>query len=121
MWAIVLVSAWVLLQLATILLVKYLGAEIETCPFKALTTLPCPTCGATRSVLAAAHGRIGEAFGFNPLLFIAAVGGLVYMAVRVIFTRKLSLKFTARQRHMMLLAGAILLLANWAYVIAFVG
>ena len=50
------------------------------CPFRLATGLPCPGCGLTRSFVATAHGRIGEAFAFNlfgPLLF---AGFIAYAA-----------------------------------------
>lgn len=37
------------------------------CPFRRLTGLPCPSCGLTRSVVAAAHGRLSTAVRYHPL------------------------------------------------------
>lgn len=42
------------------------------CLFHALTGLDCPGCGATRAVHALLHGRIGEAFRYNAMLFAGA-------------------------------------------------
>ncbi len=48
------------------------------CTFHRLTGLNCPGCGMTRAAHATLHGRLGEAFRFNPvgmiLLPLAAVG-----------------------------------------------
>lgn len=48
------------------------------CTFHELTGLNCPGCGMTRGAHAALHGRITEAFRFNPvgmiLLPLACVG-----------------------------------------------
>ena len=47
------------------------------CPFRLLSGLPCPVCGATRSTALALHGR--EAFwNFNPLwpLYLLLLSGL---------------------------------------------
>ena len=48
------------------------------CTFHQLTGLNCPGCGMTRAAYATLHGRIGDAFRFNPvgmvLLPVAAVG-----------------------------------------------
>lgn len=49
------------------------------CMFHRLTGLNCPGCGMTRAVHAALHGRLGEAFRFNPvgmILFPAALAGI---------------------------------------------
>jgi hypothetical protein len=37
------------------------------CPFRWVTGFPCPGCGLTRSVVAAAHGDLGQALAFHPL------------------------------------------------------
>jgi hypothetical protein len=49
------------------------------CLFHRVTGFDCPGCGMTRAAHAALHGRIGEAFRFNPLgmvLLPAAMIGL---------------------------------------------
>jgi hypothetical protein len=37
------------------------------CPFRLLTTLPCPGCGVTRSLVYCAHGEWQAALAFHPL------------------------------------------------------
>ncbi|WP_240810037.1 DUF2752 domain-containing protein [Actinomadura sp. WMMA1423] len=50
------------------------------CPFLGLTGFYCPGCGMTRLVYALAHGRVGVAFGLNPLLFVMLpVFGYLYV------------------------------------------
>jgi hypothetical protein len=39
------------------------------CPLKRATGWDCPGCGGLRATHALLHGRIAEAFAFNPLLF----------------------------------------------------
>ena len=52
--------------------------RLPACTFHQLTGLHCPGCGMTRAAHATLHGRIGEAFRFNPvgmiLLPLACVG-----------------------------------------------
>lgn len=53
------------------------------CPFRALTGLPCPGCGLTRSWVYAAHGWWRESFASHPfgLLALVAVVALVVTVV----------------------------------------
>jgi hypothetical protein len=54
---------------------------LRPCLFHSLTGIPCPSCGATRSVLALLDGQIGDAIFYNPLVFAATlvflIGGLL--------------------------------------------
>lgn len=47
------------------------------CPFRAITGWQCPFCGGTRLGAALLRGHVGQAFGYNPLVFI----GLIVMTV----------------------------------------
>lgn len=40
------------------------------CQLHALTGLQCPGCGGLRALHALLHGRVGEAFRFNPLFVV---------------------------------------------------
>ena len=51
------------------------------CLFYELTGLYCPGCGSGRAALALLHGRVGEAFGHNPLFMLLAPF-LAYVLVR---------------------------------------
>ena len=41
------------------------------CLFKKTTSIPCPACGSTRSLIEILHGNLNIAFQTNPLGFIA--------------------------------------------------
>ncbi|WP_183094067.1 DUF2752 domain-containing protein [Nocardioides stalactiti] len=56
------------------------------CPFRALTGLPCPGCGLTRSWVYAAHGWWRESFASNPFGLVV-VAGLLALAVTVVVRR----------------------------------
>lgn len=47
------------------------------CPLRSATGVPCPLCGITRAVVAAAHGHVGASLAFNP-------AGVVVLLVAVI-------------------------------------
>jgi hypothetical protein len=47
------------------------------CPLRSATGIPCPLCGMTRAVVAAAHGHIGASLAFNP-------GGIAVLLLAVI-------------------------------------
>lgn len=43
---------------------------VPLCPLHYYTGYDCPTCGVTRSVWHLMHGRLGEAWSFNPIGFL---------------------------------------------------
>ena len=49
----------------------------DVCVIKHLTSVPCPSCGSTRSVVSLANGNFKEALIFNPLGYIVAAIMLV--------------------------------------------
>lgn len=59
------VGAWVLYSFAPTAYGFY-----PRCPFKLLTGFDCPGCGSTRALHHLLHGRIDEAFQYNPMLFV---------------------------------------------------
>lgn len=51
-----------------------LAAALPACPFKSLTGLPCPGCGATRAALALSRLDVATAFAVSPLAAAAWTG-----------------------------------------------
>jgi hypothetical protein len=91
------------------------------CPFRQLSGLPCPTCGATRALAALAHGDLPAALSFNPLVAIASLllvaAGLLSLASRALRVGiPVPRPGPARQR-LLRASAAGLILANWAYLI----
>lgn len=98
----------------------YLERAAGRCPFKAVTNVPCPTCGTTRSALALARLEPLEALVHYPLptvvwvLFLA--GGLVAGAMTL---RRQPLPSLPRRMPVgWRVAVVAVVLLNWAYSIA---
>jgi len=62
---------------------EHIEAGPVICPFRALTGLPCPGCGLTRSWVYAAHGWWQESFASNAFGMLLVVAVLVLAVVVV--------------------------------------
>lgn len=51
------------------------------CVFKVLTGYDCPGCGSQRAFHALLHGRLADAWGFNPFVFFAVPLAVLYVCV----------------------------------------
>lgn len=47
--------------------------SLSICLFKNITSIPCPACGTTQSVLSILGGNVSEAIFYNPLGFLAVI------------------------------------------------
>jgi hypothetical protein len=104
------------------LLLKLFFPPMFQCKFKALTGIPCATCGGTRSVLAVLRDfDLAAAFWNNPLVFIGLGFLTIYLgyAATVLLLRRprLRLHIPKRRRMQMGAVFLALLLINWAYLI----
>lgn len=52
-------------------------SDTTVCLFKNITTLPCPSCGTTRSVICLLNGHIEEALFINPI-------GIIILLIMVV-------------------------------------
>lgn len=88
------------------------------CPWKALTGIPCATCGMTHAFVRLAHGQVAEAFRWNPLgaLFAAAAWAFAALdLVRVV--AGLSFPVVPQEKlGLWLRVGVAAFFANWAYL-----
>jgi hypothetical protein len=116
---------WLLVLPATAglyLLTRWMQPMLFQCKFKALTGVPCATCGGTRAALAVVQEfNLPAAFLSNPLVFVGLSMVslyLVYAAVVVIFRRpRLRVRVPTRLRIRAGVVFLVLLLVNWAYLI----
>ena len=116
-WAVAVVLGWLGLVGLGETLKASSGVDVPSCAFRLLTGMPCPTCGATRAVLAAGQSRFLDALLYNPLVVVAALVGMAWLVVRVGFGRTIALDLAPRQRALLWIAAGGLVALNWAYVI----
>lgn len=91
------------------------------CLFKAMTGLPCPTCGSTRAAGCLARGDVMGALAMNPLTTVALFGLLLWaVADLVLLTRGRAVDLTVSPRVSQVLRVAVVvaLVVNWAFLIA---
>jgi hypothetical protein len=98
------------------------GLPWPGCWFRRLTGLPCPTCGATRTALALAHGNFMAAWRHNPLIFVCYTGIIIlnlYCLGVLLFqfprVRLSGLPLYFKRCLSVLVVGA--LVVNWVYLL----
>jgi hypothetical protein len=93
----------------------------SVCLFKALTGLPCPTCGSTRAVGRLVHLDVPGALAMNPLATI----GMAVLAAWALCDlgllargRALDLELGRPLGRVVRVLAVSALLANWLYLLA---
>ncbi|HVO09959.1 MAG TPA: DUF2752 domain-containing protein [Vicinamibacteria bacterium] len=94
---------------------------LTLCLFKGMTGLPCPTCGGTRALGRLFAGDLAGAVLMNPLaalgallVFGWAIADLVLLPTR----RALALELHPRLAQVLRATAVVLLLLNWAFLLA---
>jgi hypothetical protein len=91
------------------------------CAFKALTGLPCPTCGSTRAAVHLARLDVASGVAMNPL-FVAGATLLVTwgLADLLLMTRgrALGIEVSPGLARVLRAFAVAAIVANWAYLIA---
>jgi hypothetical protein len=114
-------EVYALIALLSFLVARFvpvLDFNVE-CPLRALTSIPCATCGMTHAFVHLAHGHLAEALRWNPLGALLALGAWAYALadlVRVLARRPLPAP-PLRLVRGLLWAGAAALAANWAFLV----
>jgi len=86
------------------------------CPFRALTGLPCPLCGATRAFALAVRGDAGF-LSYNAVWVLVAALMIVAGAAAVI-TRRSPVAALSRTPRRAVVTLALLGASGWAYALA---
>jgi hypothetical protein len=100
-----------------------MGLAWPRCPFLAVTGFPCLTCGATRALIAFAHGNFLLALSWNPLAFFAFWGVIAFdlYAVVVLISRSPRLRvvdWTRGETKTLRVAVVAAIALNWIYLLA---
>jgi hypothetical protein len=113
---------WGVLAASSLLLRPFwlaLAPLMPACPFRALTGVPCLSCGTTRAAVAFLDGRVFDALLVNPLAALAGLGfvagGVIAPVWALLGLRVPRLPSVATPAPRIALALA--LLAGWAWVI----
>lgn len=116
-WAVAIVVAW----LGLVGLSEWLepaNSDLPSlCRFKAVTGVPCPTCGATRAVKAAASGDFLTAWLMNPFVVTAMALGVAWLTWRLVTGRAIIVRLSRTGRVATWSTIALLFALNWVYLI----
>ena len=97
--------------------------EFTVCLFKKVTTVPCPSCGTTRSVMQLSHGNFLSAILINPfgiivgLIMIIAPIWISYDFIQkkeTFYTTYLKIETILRKRKVAIVL-IVLVIANWIW------
>ena len=98
-----------------------LGLPLPGCPFRALTGLPCPTCGTTHLVQALLAGDVLGALAHNPFVFacgVALAGWSVASAAGLVAGHRVSVVLAPREATALRVTVVVLVILDWAWLMA---
>ncbi|MFH0888191.1 MAG: DUF2752 domain-containing protein [Planctomycetota bacterium] len=103
----------------------FIGFNPFVCTFNKITSLPCMTCGGTRSFFYFAHLRFMDSFLMNPLVFLIVTGVLLYGLLSLIHliaknNNPLTVVIPIWLKRILVILLISSALINWAYLI-FIG
>jgi len=93
----------------------------DTCSFKNLTGIPCPGCGLTRSIVAAAHGDVKQSFQHHRLGLLTLLYVLLQFFYRIgaIAAPAYTVRIFGPEKYLNLgvIILAALFLLNWIFLL----
>ena len=91
------------------------------CVFRGLTGVPCPSCGATRSMVHLSHGLVLSAFAMNPLTTLCLISAVAWFSASIVSAvldlPRIGIILTTAEKQIVRAGAVILLFAQWAYLV----
>lgn len=112
-------ALWSFVAVAVVLAVPLAGfwaPQLPACPFRAVTGVACPSCGATRAFEALARGDFATAFAMNPLVVAGLLAFVIGGLVAPIWNRRVGRLPDLRGAPVVRVGLAAALISNWIYV-----
>jgi hypothetical protein len=111
----------VLLPLLAAWVIPSANMVLPSCVFQGLFGMPCPTCGATRSIMHLAHGGVAAALAMNPLVALSVIAAILYLLYSIVtmaaHARRIQVALTVTEKDVVRVGAVLILLINWAYLI----
>ena len=100
----------------------WLPGCVPRCPLKVWAGIPCLTCGGVRALQALLAGDVAGALRLQPLLTLLAFVTVVWIGYGLLAPwlriSRIRIDLTHRERLRLAASVAILVAANWAYLVA---
>ena len=114
-------AACALGAITMVVLLHLYRLPFSVCIFKAVTGIPCMTCGTTRALARLARLDLAGALAMNPLATLGTLAVLPWGAADLLLLsrgRALSLELSPAAARVVRIAAVVAVLANWAWLIA---
>lgn len=90
---------------------------VSLCLWRALTGIPCPLCGGTRSVVLLSRFEFQEALAMNPLVTVGIIGAILWLFVSPLLQQRARFVFPPAKGRGVGWVVLVLTLSNWVYLI----
>jgi hypothetical protein len=114
-------AACALASMAAVTLMHLARLPFSLCVFKAVTGLPCLSCGTTRALARLSHLDLAGALAMNPLVTLGVLGLVPWAAADLALLprgRALSLDLSPGAARAARIAAVAAVLLNWVWLVA---